>query len=130
MLAYTIRRLLLAVLTIVGVSAVVFFVVRLAPGDVVSVRLGESGQLSTAQIEEARKDLGLDDPSYVQYFRWAGDVARGDFGNSLWTGRSVGSQISEPLVDHCADCRRSDHHLAPGRYPDRRIFGAAPEFTI
>lgn len=95
MLAYTVRRLLLAALTIIGVSAVVFFVVRLAPGDVVSVRLGESGQLSTAQIEEARKDLGLDDPSYVQYFRWAGDVARGDFGNSLWTGRSVGSQISD-----------------------------------
>ena len=95
MASYLIRRLLLAVLTIIGASMLVFFAIRLAPGDVVEVSLGESGHLSPEQVEEAKHELGLDDPVYVQYLDWIGSAIRGDLGDSLWTGRPVVDQLTD-----------------------------------
>ena len=93
MIAYIGRRLLLAAFTIVGASMLVFFAIRLAPGDIVEVRLGESGQLSAEQVQKAREELGLDDPVIVQYWHWISSAVTGDFGTSLWTGRSVRGQL-------------------------------------
>lgn len=86
---------MLAIVTIIGASMLVFFAIRLAPGDVVEVSLGESGHLSPQQVQQAKHELGLDDPVYRQYLTWIGDAARGDLGNSLWTGRPVRDQLTD-----------------------------------
>ncbi|MCC7088806.1 MAG: ABC transporter permease [Dehalococcoidia bacterium] len=93
MTAYIIRRLLLAVLAIIGASVLVFSAVRSIPGDVVELRLAEAGRLNPEQVQAARAELGLDDPAYQQYFKWFGSALTGDLGNSLWTGRPVRDSI-------------------------------------
>ena len=85
---------MLAIMTIIGASLLVFFAIRLAPGDVVEVSLGEAGRLSPEQVQEVKHDLGLDEPVYKQYLTWIGSAATGDLGNSLWTGRPVRDQLT------------------------------------
>jgi peptide/nickel transport system permease protein len=92
MFNYVLRRVILAIPVLWGAATVVFFAIRLIPGDVVLSRM--EGQFSSeAQIQAAREELGLDVPSYVQYFRWLGGIATGDFGNSLSNNRPVLSNI-------------------------------------
>lgn len=80
MTQYIIRRLLQAILVIVGVLTVVFIILRLT-GDPVRLMLGENAD--EAAITYMTHQLGLDRPLYVQYFSYMGNVARGDFGNSI-----------------------------------------------
>lgn len=88
MLNYVLRRIILAIPVLWGAATVVFFAIRLIPGDVVLARM--EGQFSNeAQIAAARRELGLDVPAYQQYFRWLGGVVQGDFGESLSNQRSV-----------------------------------------
>jgi peptide/nickel transport system permease protein len=89
---YLARRLLLVIPTLIGVSIIVFMLVRLLPGDAVTMLLQEYNYGKDA--DELRARLGLDRPIYVQYFEWLGGVVRGDLGTSL---RSKGS-VSEELV--------------------------------
>jgi peptide/nickel transport system permease protein len=84
---YIIRRLLGLVIVLFGISIVVFLLVHLVPGDVVAVLLGPRTDPQAAAA--LRKLFGLDQPLYVQYLNWLGDVLRGDFGTSLRTGRPV-----------------------------------------
>lgn len=84
---YLLKRLLLAVPTVFGVTILIFFVMRVLPGDPLSVIIGESTGtyvLTDEQVRAARRSLGLDKPLYGQYFEWMGDVFRGDFGKSFW----------------------------------------------
>ena len=96
MAGYVARRLLTAIPTIVGVTLVVFILLRVMPGDVAEMILrgpeGAGGILDIS-IEQLREDLGLNRPLYVQYFSWLGDVVTGDFGESLYTGRPVLGEI-------------------------------------
>lgn len=82
MSAYVLRRLLQSVVVLVGVSLVVFFLARLAPGDPVSLMLAETA--SPEQIEAAREHYGLNDPLPVQYWLFVSRAVRGDFGDSLY----------------------------------------------
>jgi peptide/nickel transport system permease protein len=75
---YIIRRLLYAVFIIWGCATIVFFLLRLVPGDPVSVMLG--GEYSPEAAEQLNKNLGLDEPLYVQYVTWMGNVLQGDLG--------------------------------------------------
>ena len=85
---YVLRRIALAVPTLVLVSVIVFSIMRLMPGDVVT-RMVE-GHAYAPTIEALRKDLGLDRPAYVQYFEWIGGIVfRGDFGSSYWTRQPI-----------------------------------------
>ncbi len=85
---YVLRRIALAVPTLVLVSVIVFSMMRLMPGDVV-IRMVE-GHAYAPTIEALRKELGLDRPAYVQYFEWIGGIVlRGDFGNSYWTRQPI-----------------------------------------
>ena len=85
---YVLRRLGLAIPTLVFVSVIVFGMMRLMPGDVVT-RMVE-GQAYAPTIEALRKELGLDRPAYQQYLGWiTGIVLRGDFGNSYWTRQPI-----------------------------------------
>ncbi len=88
---YALRRLALAVPVLVLASLMVFTIIRLIPGDVVTMRLGESGE--TPEAAEMRRVLGLDRPIWAQYFIWVGNVVRGDLGLSLWTGKPVTDEI-------------------------------------
>jgi peptide/nickel transport system permease protein len=85
---YVLRRLALAVPTLVLVSVIVFSIMRLMPGDVV-IRMVE-GHAYAPTIEALRRDLGLDRPAWVQYADWIGGIVlRGDFGTSFWTRQPI-----------------------------------------
>ena len=94
MRAYVIRRLLLAIPTLWLATLIVFFFIRLIPGDAIEMILAQQeitgGGMS---IEEVQAELGLDQPIYIQYVRWLADILRGDFGNSLWMRTSVTAEI-------------------------------------
>jgi peptide/nickel transport system permease protein len=84
---YIIRRLALAILVLVGVSIITFVISRLVPSDPASLHAGI--RASREAKEAARIKLGLDRPLYEQYFRYIGDVLRGDFGVSVRTHRPI-----------------------------------------
>jgi peptide/nickel transport system permease protein len=90
---YLLRRLALTVPTLGLVSLIVFGMMRLMPGDVVT-RMVE-GQAYAPTIEALRKDLGLDRPAYVQYLDWIGGILlRGDLGNSYWTRQPIWDEFA------------------------------------
>src|ERR1051326_4207123 len=93
--SYLARRLLLVIPTLLGVTIVVFSLVRLLPGDAVSMLQQDYAYGSNA--EELRARLGLDRPVQVQYFEWLGNVARGDLGTSLRTRQPVSIEIFNRL---------------------------------
>ncbi|MCB0186095.1 MAG: ABC transporter permease, partial [Caldilineaceae bacterium] len=80
--AYIRRRLVQSVVVIWGVTLIVFFLLRLAPGDPVLMLLAESA--GPEQIAEARAKWGLDKPIYVQYWVFLSKAVQGDLGNSLF----------------------------------------------
>lgn len=90
------RRILIAIPVLIGVSIVIFILVRLAPGDPVSAIFGLNPR-TPEQVARARAELGLDDPLVVQYFLWIGRILTGDFGNSLYASAPVSSIILERL---------------------------------
>lgn len=93
MTAYILRRLLDLVFVLIGVSIVVFLMLRLIPGDAVDIMLGANVDITPERIEALRQRLGLDQPFYVQYWDWLSGVLRGDLGTSIWTGRPVTDEI-------------------------------------
>jgi peptide/nickel transport system permease protein len=95
MTQYLLRRLLLTVPTLFLVSVMAFLIVRLIPGDAVTLMFADLGYAKS--IEQMRARLGLDLPFYEQYARWVGDLLHGRFGESLWTQRTVLSQLGERL---------------------------------
>lgn len=105
MTAYLVRRLLYAILTLLGITVVVFSLVHLVPGDPMSVYLmtGRGGAtVPPAVVEQMRHERGLDRPLAVQYARWLRDVVTLDFGDSLFLRRSVKSLVSEKLPNTLA----------------------------
>jgi len=84
---YVVRRLLLAVPVLVGVSILVFAVMHLSPGDPAAIMLG--AQATREDVERLHRDLGLDRALPVQYARWIGRVLQGDLGRSIPLGREV-----------------------------------------
>ena len=91
MLAYIIRRLLLTIPVLVGVSILVFMIVHLAPGDPAEIVAGPAAPQDT--IENMREQMGLNDPFYVQYGLYVSRVLQGDLGQGLVSRRSVASEI-------------------------------------
>ena len=94
----TLRRLILARLldlavVLVCVSIIVFFMIRLIPGDAVAIMLGANTEVTPERIADLRARIGLDQPIAVQYAGWVGKARSGDFGTSLWTGRPVIQEI-------------------------------------
>jgi peptide/nickel transport system permease protein len=89
-----VRRLLLTIPTVVGVVTAVFMLIRLVPGDVVTQMIGLEGSLPTGRVEELKRLFGIDRPLHVQYADYLGNVARGNLGRSLRTGRPVGGELT------------------------------------
>lgn len=94
MQAYTIRRLILAIPTLWLATLIVFFFIRLIPGDAIEMILSQQEITGTKMnIEAVRIELGLDLPIHIQYGRWMNGIMHGDFGVSLWGRTSVIEQI-------------------------------------
>ncbi|MGD8399221.1 MAG: ABC transporter permease [Anaerolineae bacterium] len=91
MIRYVGTRLLLAVPVMLVVLTLVFFVIRVIPGDPAEAALGDYA--SREAVEALRERMGLNDPILVQYVRYLGNLLRGDFGNSLITGNSISDQV-------------------------------------
>jgi peptide/nickel transport system permease protein len=94
MLRYVQLRLLTAIPTIVGLSILVFLMVHLLPGDAVDVMLTQQGA-TAEQLKQLKAQLGLDDPLWEQYGRFARDALHGDLGRSLFSHQPVIDQILE-----------------------------------
>lgn len=94
MLVYTLKRLLLTIPTLIGVAVLVFFMLRIVPGDIVEVKLrGDGGNVTQEVVDAERKRLGLDRPLIVQFGDYMWGLARGDLGISMWTERPVIEEI-------------------------------------
>jgi peptide/nickel transport system permease protein len=93
---YLIRRLLLLVPTLLGVTIVVFVLVRLLPGDAVALQL-QDARASAADEAALRSQLGLDRPVYAQYVDWLTTLARGDLGHSFRSHQPVIQELANRL---------------------------------
>jgi peptide/nickel transport system permease protein len=91
MLSYIAKRLLLALPTLALVALLVFFMIRLIPGDPALVLLGEAAD--EASLAAMRREMGLDQPLPAQFITWLGHALRGDLGTSIATGEPVSRLI-------------------------------------
>jgi len=92
---YVLRRLLVAVPSLLIATFIVFALPRLLPGDVVQLMLDEKAY--GTDLDDLRAKLGLNRPVAVQYAAWLGSVARGDLGESLWTRQPVLTELARRL---------------------------------
>ena len=88
---YLLRRLLLLIPTIIGVTLIVFLMMRVIPGDPVANMMVEA--YSEADAQRLRRDLGLHQPILLQYCKWLGLLVQGDWGRSMFTNRPVLSEV-------------------------------------
>ena len=95
MLAYIIRRLASTVLVMGIVAVFVFLLLHLSPGDPAAIIAGDNA--TREQIAGIRKQLGLDDPLPVQFFRWVSAVLQGDLGISIFSNEPVLKLISQRI---------------------------------
>ena len=95
MYSYIARRLAFGALTVIGVSIMVFVVMRILPGDPLVAIFGPEGMTKLTEEQRASymAELGLSDPLWVQYLRWVKDIARGNFGQSFFRSESVADMI-------------------------------------
>jgi peptide/nickel transport system permease protein len=82
MRTYVAHRLAIAVLTLFGMSAVIFFLMRLAPGDIVDILFAAAGYVDEVDKQLIMKELGIDRPIWAQYVTWLGNIFSGDLGKS------------------------------------------------
>jgi peptide/nickel transport system permease protein len=93
--SYIARRLAFGALTVIGVSIMVFVVMRILPGDPLVAIFGPEGMTKLTEEQRANymAELGLSDPLWVQYLRWVKDIIRGNFGQSFFRSESVADMI-------------------------------------
>jgi peptide/nickel transport system permease protein len=79
---YIAKRLAIAVLTLLGMSIVIFVLLRLAPGDIVDILFSTAGYVNESEKQAILKELGMDRPYWVQYVEWLRQIVTGDLGKS------------------------------------------------
>jgi peptide/nickel transport system permease protein len=96
---YVVRRLLLALPMLIGITIVTFTIVNLAPGDPITAMIDplEMRQMTKEDVEARRTELGLNQPLPLRYLLWLGQAARGNLGYSIQERRPVGEMIVEKL---------------------------------
>ena len=97
MLSYIIRKTLLAIPVLFGVTLIVFAIASAMPGDAVLAMITAESPSSEQLIAMRRGELGLDQPIWLQYAHWIGQVSQGNLGRSFVNGRGVGAIILERL---------------------------------
>ena len=95
MYRYLIQRVILMVPTLFGVAVIIFILMRLIPGDIAEIRLGETGNVSQEMIDLENERLGLNRPYLVQFGDWFFTLLQGDLGDSMWTGRPMILELKE-----------------------------------
>ena len=95
MLQYILRRILLLIPILLGVSVIVFGIMYLTPGDPAILMLGENAP--EAELEAIRERFGFNEPPHVQYGLWVSRVVQGDLGRSIRSGRPVTSEVAARL---------------------------------
>jgi peptide/nickel transport system permease protein len=91
MLKYIIRRILMSIPVLVGITLFNFLIINLAPGNPVEMFINPS--MSQTDIDLRKEQLGINDPLYIQYFRWLGNLLQGDFGYSYSSNESVANMV-------------------------------------
>lgn len=99
MVKYFASRLLMLIPMILIISFIVFLCLELTPGDAVSAMFSAEtiSNMTTEQLEALRDSLGLNDPLIVRYFRWVGNILKGDFGISYVTGKPISEVLTSLL---------------------------------
>lgn len=99
MKAYIFRRIIGLIPVLIGISLLIFIIMRMLPGDVAEMLLmgdaDKGTQVAPEAIAALRLKLGLDVPLYQQYFNWVGGLLQLDAGNSMWSGRPVFTELGE-----------------------------------
>lgn len=90
-----VRRLLQAIMVLLGVALLIFIMLRIVPGNPIAVMMGEHADVTV--IERMTAELGLDQPVYIQFFRYIKDALHGDFGTSYSLGRPVSELMSDAM---------------------------------
>jgi len=96
-LSYLLRKLLLSIPVLFGVTVIVFAIAHAMPGDAVLAMITAEAPSSEELIAMRRGELGLDQPLYIQYLNWIGQILHGNLGRSFVNGRGVGEIIGERL---------------------------------
>jgi peptide/nickel transport system permease protein len=101
MVSFVARRLVNMVVQLVFVSIIGFWIIQLPPGSILDVKIeklrAQGGNLQQSQIESLRARYGVDDPFFVQYWKWISRSLQGDFGTSFDTDQKVGDRIFSRL---------------------------------
>jgi peptide/nickel transport system permease protein len=97
MFKYIVRRTMATTFTLIGITIVVFLLIRVAPGDIIDTMLGIYTKRTPELIAEMEAFFGLDKPLYIQYFYWLGDILQGDLGTSWRTSKPVLELLKESL---------------------------------
>jgi peptide/nickel transport system permease protein len=105
MTAYIIRRVFQGIIVLIIMTLIVFFAMRLLPGDPLVIFMGQqasSGAMSEEAMSAMRREYGLDKPIMVQYFDWIGGVFRGNLGKSIYYHQNVGNLLGQrfPVTLH------------------------------
>jgi peptide/nickel transport system permease protein len=141
------QRIALGLLLLLAISAVIFVGTQLLPGDVAQAILGQSA--TPQALENLRRDLGLNEPAYIRYFKWLGGVLTGDLGVALSNGQDIATQLGKRLSNTLFLASVAAVVAVPvsillglvavryrNRWPDKLISGATlasislPEFFI
>jgi peptide/nickel transport system permease protein len=94
---YVLRRLLISIPVLLGITLLTFVAYNLAPGDPIDAMIDPSVAMEPADLENLRKQLGLDQPVFVRYGLWLGQALQGNLGFSYRTGEAVSRRIAERL---------------------------------
>ena len=102
MIQYIVRRLLLFIPTMILATVMVFALFWVVPGDAAMMILtgeeGEGGRVNTEDLEQLRKELGLDRPIHVQYGEWVFNLLKGDLGTSIWYRTPVMDELKDRFL--------------------------------
>ncbi|MBH72692.1 MAG: ABC transporter permease [Rhodospirillaceae bacterium] len=102
MMSYIVRRLFLMIPTILAISAIVFVIIQLPPGDYFTTVINEiqsrGESVDKAKLEFLKSQYGFDKPLYVQYFHWVGGMLEGDFGYSFEHDQPVTDVVGDRLL--------------------------------
>lgn len=94
---FILKRIAMLVPTLLGMSIIIFLMLRLLPGDIVDIIAGADAQADSTARAKLRESMGLSDPLWEQYLRWMGDLLRGDFGTSMRSGKPVSELFARAL---------------------------------
>ena len=97
MLKYAIKKLLMMIPMLLVISALIFFGIKATGVDPINYLVSPDMAANTEMMEALREHYGLNDPAYVQYFRWLGQMLQGNFGSSMVTGTSIAEIIANFL---------------------------------